>query len=709
MSLEDPYALDPYAPPSPGYWDDDLERQYQDEMAAQALPPPPAMAPPMAAPMPAQPMAPTDEAGALEPLPLSPDEEAQIEIDQPAAPPPEMAAAPMAFDATSGVDQLAPADAYTSTAPLPTDRPIEELTGEEQGSAILDLAQNNPALFRRYELTSQKAADDKRIAEMERIALSDRQMAENARRNHDEAIAKAQAARQQLELDATELAKAKVDPERWWSDRSMPQKIAGVLSAVIGGFAMNKTGRNIGVEMMNSAIDADIDAQKANIASGRAEIGRRQGVVAEMFAATGDLDRAAEAARRASKEEALQKLEIEMMKYDRNGTMYRQLGDQLLAGRAAMAADAEKHKQRVFDNEIKEGEYKLKVRAQNAREQAAKAKAQAAGAAKPVKFDDVPRTLDELRGMGVNIPTGVKLPPDAPRLSLNQAQDLAKSGKNAEDWNKAARENSPEEQARLHGVADLVDTSGKTIAWREPTVVAKAYNASDDALRLYDELIQLRKDSGASSDLMRSPAWRKASAKFAALMLNQKTRDELGALTGSDMELEAKKIGTSDPTEWRDPLPGLEEGRHNLVEGMNSLLRTQAPGGVKPKRWDPPRLGGTPAEKTVVDELGERLTGALYKQPITSDNPLEQYNAKISGAILAPLNKQTEDDLRDLATYARQTNQMGTLAKQYLRAISEKAVYPDARARAKAVLDKLPAAKATAEDLEPRARTGEAR
>ncbi len=58
------------------------------------------------------------------------------------------------------------------------------------------------------------------------------------------------------------LSKMSVDPDRFWASRSTAQKIAGFLSVSLGGFFVGRTGRNPGLEMMNQAIDRDIDAQK---------------------------------------------------------------------------------------------------------------------------------------------------------------------------------------------------------------------------------------------------------------------------------------------------------------------------------------------------------------------------------------------------------------------------------------------------------------
>lgn len=64
-----------------------------------------------------------------------------------------------------------------------------------------------------------------------------------------------------------ELASAKVDPERFWNSRSMPQKASAFIGIMLSGIGAGMQGvaGNSALNLINRAIDADIDAQKTEL------------------------------------------------------------------------------------------------------------------------------------------------------------------------------------------------------------------------------------------------------------------------------------------------------------------------------------------------------------------------------------------------------------------------------------------------------------
>lgn len=64
-----------------------------------------------------------------------------------------------------------------------------------------------------------------------------------------------------------ELASAKVDPERFWNSRSMPQKASAFIGIMLSGIGSGMQGvaGNSALNLINRAIDADIDAQKTEL------------------------------------------------------------------------------------------------------------------------------------------------------------------------------------------------------------------------------------------------------------------------------------------------------------------------------------------------------------------------------------------------------------------------------------------------------------
>ena len=97
--------------------------------------------------------------------------------------------------------------------------------------------------------------------------------------------------------------------------------------------------------------------------------------------------------------------------------------------------------------------------------------------------------------------------------------------------------------------------------------------ATVTAANLLDEMVRLRNDKGWSSDLLKSDEWRTLKSNMGAVILEAKNAGELGALSGPDMELVQSILGTSDPTEFRDPTPGLLQARKNMVLKAKNTLR----------------------------------------------------------------------------------------------------------------------------------------
>lgn len=64
---------------------------------------------------------------------------------------------------------------------------------------------------------------------------------------------------------AKQLSQERIDPDRFWASRSTPQKLASYISIGLGGFiAGARGGQNMGLEMVNDAINRDIKAQEDN-------------------------------------------------------------------------------------------------------------------------------------------------------------------------------------------------------------------------------------------------------------------------------------------------------------------------------------------------------------------------------------------------------------------------------------------------------------
>lgn len=112
----------------------------------------------------------------------------------------------------------------------------------------------------------------KNLADETARALQDHQFnAEKleADRVQREAARQAQYEKEVGEYDtlSKQLLNAKVDPDRYWNSRSTGQKVLASISLFLGGLGGGVSGKggNVGLDIINKAIDADIDSQKSDL------------------------------------------------------------------------------------------------------------------------------------------------------------------------------------------------------------------------------------------------------------------------------------------------------------------------------------------------------------------------------------------------------------------------------------------------------------
>lgn len=482
---------------------------------------------------------------------------------------------------------LAQQQAQLGEQPLPSMREKEqEKQATETERAVQAMTPDEYELFkaRREAIALSKKTEAEHHAQLE----NERRLREDLDIQRS-AIAKSEADSRDLGERAKVLASTKINPDRYRQTRGIGGAIRDIASVFLTGLGGNA---QLGVQMFDNRIQRDIAAQTADIENGWRGINAERGAIADEYARHGDLYRAQETYRIAAFQAQINHIQTDLQQYDPLGARAIRGRDALEQLHAAQGAALQAFQDKQFKNHLDATKTAIDLRKQQFEEYKfqEQQRAKAAAAGKATKLEDMPLTREQLRTMfpGAEIPEGM------PPMTMKQAKAFAETGrsfkefaKSGEEVSKIRRENAPEQLALQQGVEQLKDVNGNPLKFIKNEKVADAYEASDNAVRLLDELIALREDYGGSTDLMKSPEWRRAHVKFANLLLNQKTRDQLGALTGSDIELEAKKLGTNDPTEWRDPRPGLIEARNQIVEGMNTTLRSQAPG-QKPARWDPP-------------------------------------------------------------------------------------------------------------------------
>jgi hypothetical protein len=480
------------------------------------------------------------------------------------------------------------------------------------------------------------------------------------------ADAATQAKSDQIVADAIKLSQAKVDPDRWMSTRSGGQKLAALIAVIAGGLYQGRTGgaRNIGMDMIQQHIDRDIEAQKQDIESGRYALGVRQNQVAQEFARTGNLYEAAEKVRLATYQAAINRMQTEQQNFDPRGTGWLNYAASIqdMRGRSAQAGEA--MRKTIFEEQYKVETLRQTVE-QHAdqrwkdRQEVALGWAKEARESGKDKADNTVWNPDQLRAL--NTVPGVP-PPPVPPIKMTQAEYTKWLGtqKEGEQYKAAARANSPEERNREFAVGEIQDNTGSPVQFRSTSAadkIAASKGAVDSGAELVDKIIAARRKYGWSADLVKSPEWQQMQANYGQLVLSKKNVDQLGVLSEGDMELIGKALGTKDPTEVRDPTPGLKEARANMVGNLNAQIRAQAvlPAGRTLRRWEPP-VADLPESKP--DVAQERLTGLLAKPNVSYDTALQQA-VQFRRTGLSPGSQLSDDESVGLTRAAR------TEAEQY--------------------------------------------
>lgn len=618
MALQpDPFASDPY-------WTNEYEDQFRaamgypvepQQLAADPVPEPPqSTMGPKGRNTIAMPGAPTAEevpaaAVAENPFlpeefksqapPLSPEEEAQIEIA-----PQQLFADGTTPYGEQGIEIDAP-----TPAPNPGDfgqrlfgmdtvesladssrKPVDPYTGVnspdigERSDALVQQAQTDPDAYLKQQAHEQSLVDDKRRAEEARIVREDSEREVRNTQSHVEAIQRAQQASADLETDLADLQRQKVDPDRWMNSRNSWQTVSAFVAVIAGGLAQSagtSGGRNTGLDIINKSIDDDINAQVTNLQNGRALFDQKRGLVAEMYARTGDIHRAQETARIAMREQSIRALEVEMQQYDPKGKAARELAQVRLQA----IADTQKAKQQFakdrLDSETKEADLKNKQL-----DALAKQKKLQGGGDAPKRSPDYWQAY-----------SGGKRPPHA--MDQKEFNNwLATAGKvkalDKEDAQATKDAQAGEKEMRELGVtappkATFVD--GKLVLdrnsgylknadgsnWKIPTdTEAKEFRAkkaaADGIVSILDEIRTIRDKVGGESSWGNSPEYGRLQVLKQNLVMLKKAGTQ-GMSSDADMARIEAALGADNPASFRSQAAKLDEGRVQVEKQIDTSAR----------------------------------------------------------------------------------------------------------------------------------------
>lgn len=485
-------------------------------------------------------------------------------------------------DAVSGVDALPP------MPPQPEEPAPEVPQPEAPPSAYIDpldpstwskpvgaadlyaMAKRDPVAYAQHTAAMDDAAN--READRQAKEAEERTLVEREQNERDLKDALAEAQKRQQALMNTE-----IDPGRFRKNQTIPQSIASFLSVVIGGlYQARKGGPNIGLEMLDKAIEQDIAAQTANLNKERNAI--------TMLRETGMSDfEAREAIRIGAYKQALAQIESKKQDFDPAGSTARRLTEQQLEIEGRIAQSAEAARRAFVDEELKRRkdqretlETMAKLREADAK-YAAQMNRMSGGGGTSTKPEDVPQSPDYFAAK-----YGEEGRPPTAMSEKEYATKWLPTAKKVQDLGAEGRRTQLERE-----VPGLKQADGSPFIARgtpeSVELLRKKVAATKTVVRLMDEALRIR--TGWTSDTAQSEEWQQLKANWAAAQGVAKDVLGLGALSGPDMELVNRFIGSNDPTGFRDPDAGIKKARQNLI----NLTRDSLEGAGFTGKFDIPR------------------------------------------------------------------------------------------------------------------------
>jgi hypothetical protein len=491
-----------------------------------------------------------------------------------------------------------PGKHYQKTASEYAGRPLEIPDDVERERALSEL---DPVALAQLELQHERdraamveqrrrTATDSYI-EGERQSLADRQAAyRHAQERSDSLIA-----------DATRIANTKVDPSGGVHGTRL---VAGVLASIVGGLVQGRTGspHNGGLDALMQTINNGIDAQKADLANQRDNIGLRRSVLAEEYARTGDMQAAEDRVRLASLKLAEDMLATDAQNWDPRGTtaINKEKLRRGIIGQQQAIVDASR--QKGLENGLK---LQDAARQQQIADQTA---------------------LHDRQQIGLGY---AQL--DSAAADRKAAAEARVADKAIE---KADKEAERDRQFSVGGVPHLVlDADGKPVAgadgqpavsydalrnadgrvWRasspeEHKVLREKKTAATQLIKLYDRALALRDKVGGESGTFNSAEYQELKGIEKEILLLKKAGTS-GMSSDKDMDNLVDAAGANDITSFRSRTPGIEAARARTIDNLNQEYR------------DANYTGPTfrfPPSKSTTNTTDEDATQALLAAPDVS-------------------------------------------------------------------------------------------
>lgn len=257
------------------------------------------------------------------------------------------------------------------------------------------------------------------------------------------------------------------------------------------------------------------------------------------------------------------------------------------------------------------------------------------------------------------------------KAEADMAIEVAKLNK-AGDATKAA-------ELQKFGVPGVKNADGTTfVATGSPEGVEKLrtkVSAANTLVSLMDEARRLR--TGWTSETAKSKEWQELKANWAAAQGIAKDVLGLGALSGPDMELVNRFIGTDDPTQMRDPTAGIQKARGNVLKLVTNDLKAHGYEGS----FDIADITSLSAPQLTPEQRD-------FKDTTTSERVINDKLpnwVKPSGVAGAASVGETQRAIRVIDSLASRKDAQGRAMLETLA--SDKTLSPEVRARAQSALD----------------------
>jgi hypothetical protein len=261
----------------------------------------------------------------------------------PQAPPPEALGAPMEIPP----QQVAPVAQPIAQAPAEERQfvppPIE--TREQ----LLDVVE--PMQQRQADEISRLRAD---------AAAENRRLSEERRQIEERASAETEATLGRIRGMTDELKNFTVDPKRLWNEASTPAKISAAIGLFLGGLAEPYVGKNAALDIINTAIDRDIAAQRDRFTALQGGLGAEQSLYSMLRQKLGDDQAASIAARQAAADQLDLDLAAQQAQFDASGGTWARFAEMRVSLQESAAAAQAAGARQMFEDQLKIGELDVK-------------------------------------------------------------------------------------------------------------------------------------------------------------------------------------------------------------------------------------------------------------------------------------------------------------------------------------------------------------